>query len=340
MSHWSTILFFILVYSLFQMAAPVYGQQPPKDILQVEVGADMIYDTNVWQYSDADRILFELFPNAQFFQKTDSVDDFIWEPSVQLSLHPPWGSKTPKLLVGAMGDFYTQNTSLNSGTYWIGIEQEITPNIQLSVTYTWIPRVLLGMSREQRIPPTPLIEETYTSHDILIYILKEFRNLDMGLSAHYTFQDYTDALNEQDSDLYGFGSIAAFYPVPEVETLVGYQFELGIAAGRNDAGQNNDLSYMAHQFQIEPKFRVTKPLHIAVHYELNYKEFTTDLTSDRNHHGRKDLIHGWGIDLYYGFGEKIETKLSFQRVFGTTNQNDTFFSYDEDMTTVGIRIFM
>jgi hypothetical protein len=322
------------------MAAPVYGQQSPKDTLQVEVGADLIYDTNVWQYSDADRILFELFPNAAFFQKTDSIDDLIWEPSVQLSLHPPWGSKTPKLLVGALGDFYTQNNSLNSSTYWIGIEQEITAKIQLSATYTWIPRVLLGMSRERRVLPTTLIEETYASHDILVYVLREFQKLDMGLTAHYTFQDYTDALNEQDSDLYGFGLIGGFYPIPEVETLAGYEFELGIAAGRNDAGLNNDLSYTAHQFQIEPKFRVTKPLHIAVHYELNYKEFTTDLTGDGNHYGRKDLIHGWGIDLYYAFGEKIETKLGFERVLGTTNQNDAFFSYDEDITTVGIRIFL
>jgi hypothetical protein len=322
------------------MAAPVYGQEPPEDILQVEIGADMIYDTNVWQYSDTDQILFELFPNAQFFQKTDSIDDLIWEPSVQLSLHPPWGSKTPTLVAGAMGDFYTQNTSLNSGTYWIGIEQEIASRAQLSVTYTWIPRTLLGMSRERRTPVTPLIEETYASHDILIYVLKEFKKLDMGLTAHYTFQDYTNALNEQDSDLYGLGWIAGFYPIPEVETLVGYQFELGTAAGRNDASQNNDLSSMTHQVQIEPKFRVTKLLHLSVHYDLNYKEFTTDLTGDQNHHGRKDLIHGWGIHLYYAFGEKIETKLGFHRVLGTTNQNDTFFSYDEDITTFGIRILL
>lgn len=334
MSHRYASLVLLLWVDFSLFFSPAQAQESTNQSFRVQTGLDLIYDDNVWQYSDSDRERFKNTPNIPFFDRTESLDDFIWEPYLYLNLQPFSRAPSTRLLADLTGDFYTQNTALNFGTYRIGLEQGIGDKTHALITYTLTPRIFVGMSRERR--GGVVLGETVTTHVTRFRIERELQDLDLGLTAHYKFRNYNDAFNEQDTDIYGIGLESRIYSIYKLKTRVAYLFELGIAAGQNKPGFNNDLSYVSHQFQIDPKIQVSRLLAIRIHYELKYKEFTTDLTGDTNHYGRKDTTHTVGLKVYYEMSKNTEAKFGFERVMRRTNKNTDFFAYDENIATVGL----
>jgi hypothetical protein len=320
------------------------AQESTKQSFRVQAGLDLIYDDNVWQYSDSDRERFENNPDDPFFQKTNTLDDLIWEPYLFLNLQPFNRTPSTRLLADLTGDFYTQNTALNFGTYRIGLEQGIGDKTHALITYTLTPRIFVGMSRERR--GGVVLGETMTTHVTRFRIERELQDLDLGLTAHYKFRNYNDAFNEQDSDIYGIGLFTRIYSAHGLKTRLEYLFEQGLAAGRNTRDVcvtinnsticPNDLSYLSNQFVINPEIQINRTLSIAIKYELKYKQFTTNLTNDSNHYNRKDFTHTPGLNVYYEISKSTEAKLGFERVMRRVNNNSDFFSYDENIATVGL----
>lgn len=334
MSFRYTFLVLAFWVYLFHFPSPAPGQESIENRFHVQAGLGLIYDDNVWQYSDTDRKNFDNNPNNTFFQRTESLDDFIWEPFLYLSLKPFKKNLTTQLFADLTGDFHARNTSLNFGTYRMGLEQGLGEKTRALITYTLTPRVFVGISRERR--GGTLVGETVTNHTTRFLIQKEIQDLDLGLTAHYKFRDYNDAFNEQDNDIYGVGLESKIFSSYGLKTWTAYLFELGVASGRNKPGFNNDLSYVSHQFRVGPEVRVNQSLAIGVHYQLRYKEFTTNLTNDMNHYGRRDFTHTAGFNAYYEISKSTEAKLGFERVMRRTNKNAEFFAYDESIATVGI----
>lgn len=327
------ILFLSFVAFLSQIFASAYGQEIKKDKLKVLAGLDLIYDDNVWQYSKSDRELFKINGNTDpFFQKTEDLDDLIWEPYLYLSLQTQ--DRQTQIFAKLTGDFYTRNTSLNLGTYLIGLKRKIGDETSALISYTLRPREFLGISRERR--GGTLVGETLTTHTTLLWLQRKIQNLEIELTGHYKFRNYNDAFDEQDADIYGVGLGSRIYSKYRLKTRVTYLFEQGITAGQNEPGFNNDLSYISHQFRIGPEVQIIRPLKIGFHYQLKYNEFTTNLTGDLNHYGRKDTTHILGLNAYYDLNRNIEAKLGFVSVIKKTNQFPDFFSYTENSATVGL----
>jgi hypothetical protein len=333
----------LLVYFLYSPGS-AQGQESTKTPFRVLTGLDTIYDDNVWQYSDSDRKAFESTPNDPFFQKTESLNDFIWEPYLSLSLRPFRRSPLTRFSADLTGDFYTRNPSLNFGTYRIVLEQKIWNKTFILLSYTVTPNMFIGFSRERR--GAGVLGESVTTQTARFLIQREIKYLDMGLTAHYKFKNYNDPFNEQDSDIYGIGLISRVYSRRGFKIRIEYQFEQGLAAGRNSSdvctiinGTNicpNDLSYLSNQFIIGPEVRFSRSFLIRLVYNLKLKQFTTDLTNDSNHYGRRDTIQDMKLTAYYELSKTIEAKAGYERVMRRTNNNANFYAFDENIATVGI----
>jgi hypothetical protein len=156
---------------LIRLTATAHSQEALKNNLQIQTGLDLIYDDNVWQYSKRDQEDFKNNRNnpalLPFFEKTQDLDDFIWEPYLYLSFLPQGKFTQSRLFTEFSGDFYSRNTSLNFGTYRIGLEQKISDRTHASFTYTWMPRMFVGISRERR--GVNLVGETVATHVKLKY---------------------------------------------------------------------------------------------------------------------------------------------------------------------------
>jgi len=339
-----TFLVLLLLVYFVHFPCPVQSQESTQDKVKVQVGLDLIYDDNVWQYSDSDINSFKANPNDPFFEKTADLYDFIWEPYLYLNLRPLSRIPSTRVFLDLTGDFYTRSRSLNSGTYRIGLEQDVGDKTRALITYTLTPRIFDGISRERRGGTS--VGETVTTHTMRFLIQREIGDLDLGLTGHYKFRNYNDAFNEQDSDIYGIGLITRIYSPHGLKTKLEYQFEQGLAVGRNSREEcviinsinicPNDLSYLSNQFIIGPEIQLSPILSISLDYELKFKEFTTALTNDPNHYGRKDTRHTVGLNVYYEISEAIETKLGFERVMRRTSKSSEFYAYDENAVTVGI----
>ncbi len=306
--------------------------------MKAETGLSLIYDDNVWQFSDSDRSSFENSQNTSFFQNVESLGDFIWEPYLFLQFQPLEKTPSTRLFTDISGDFYTYNHSRNLGTYQIGLKQGIGRKVHALISYTLIPREFVGISREN--PGSGIsVGETITTHTTRFRIEREIQDIDLGLTVHHKFKDYNDAFEVQDSDIYGVGLESKIYSAYGLKTRIAYLFELGVASGRNNPNFKNDLSYRSHQLRISPEIRVNRQLAIGIRYEIKYKAFTTNLPGDTNHYGRDDTMHTVGANIYYELSKTLETKLGYERVMKRPNKNKDFFAFDENVATVGLSYF-
>jgi hypothetical protein len=303
--------------------------------LKAKTGLSLIYDDNVWQFSDRDRSSFENSQNSSFFQNVESLDDFIWEPYFFLQFQPLEKTPSTQLFADISGNFYVHNPSLNLGIYQIGLKQEIRHKVQAAISYTLIPREFVGISREN--PSSSIsVGETITTHTTRFRIERKIRDINLGLTVHHKFKDYNDTFEEQDNNIYGAGLESKIYSGYGLKTRIAYLFELGVASGRNNTNFNNDLSYRSHQLRISPEVRINRDLTIGVRYEIKYKAFTTNLSGDTNHYGRYDTTHTVGANIYYELGKTLETKLGYERVMKRPNKNKDFFAFDENVAIVGL----
>ena len=216
--------------------------------VKIDGSISLVYDDNVFAYSQKIQDFFRVAPTRLFFrnQNVKSLSDIITNPSFRLGFYP---QRYPSTDISAelYGSLYRQNSSLNDRGYFIKITQGLGQKTDISMTYNEL--------------FSEFNEETFQT--VGVDLRHDFRILEGNIVAEKT----------NDDKYYGV-SLAKFIENRYFGITLSYQFDQEIP---------NDIAFalMSHQLRIEPSFPVTDTLFLNLYVNIQKEQYTNDVREDR-----------------------------------------------------------
>jgi len=239
--------FFAVTVLVFLFYGKIFAQTPQSAPLAIKGSLSVVYDDNVFAYSDKIQGSFRLNPTRLYFreQNANSLGDMITKPSFQLNFSP---KRYPSTHISAelYGSFYKQNATLNDRGYFAEIAQGLSSKTELSISYNE--------------SFSEFSNETFRAAGVDLQ--HDFQIFDGNLFAEKT---------DDDKD-YGAG-LETFIENRYFGTTLSYQFDQNIP---------NDSLYelRSHQFTIEPIFSITEALYMSFYAHIQKEQYTNDVRED------------------------------------------------------------
>jgi hypothetical protein len=293
-------------------------------------GLALRYEDNVFALSDKNRDNFKA--NPQVFPGVESLDDFIWAPSVGIAYRTIARKYPSSLSLGVSGDFYTANSKKSFVTLRGGIWQELVAKTHASVGYTFIPHFFLG---ERLVSSTATEAETLQLHQFVLRLDKDFMSsLNGWVEGRYTVWELNNPFDALDTVI-ARGGLGATYKFNRYFMLgSGYLFDTASARGGDISGSPRDISFIAHSGFVSPTVKISLRAVLRIQYSFQYTRFTTDLSQDLDNFGRRIHSHSVSIGLNYKFTPHISANLSYDRVMKDSNRE--FSNYTQNRYFVGM----
>jgi hypothetical protein len=316
------------------------GLAPSVDAKPLDVtatlGVTTRYDDNVYQYSDRNLAAFN--PSTAKFLGLDATDDLILTPSldVRATLQGP---RPTRFFAGVDLYTYAQNTNKSYQAYTLGVTQRLARKTDLTLRYRFIPSFLVGRFAD---PPNQIV--TYADAE---FALNAWRlaldadvlpELNVELFGLLEDKDYNAAFDERDTTVRGGGVAATARIHPQVRVKLGVTSEVGDAAGEGDTATNSDTSYREQSVTLKPTFSPARGWTVALGYDQAWKRYTSDLSGDVTHFGRKDRTRTLGLDAKVALTRDMDLKGEFDHIKRTSNRSGAdleFADYTEKRVTVG-----
>ncbi len=308
----------------------VQAQTPKNAGWNLVGGLALRYEDNVFALSDKNREAFKA--NPQVFPGVESLDDFVWTPSVGISYRTLAPKYPSSLSLGVSGDIYTDNSKKSFVTLRGGFWQELVAKTHASVGYTFIPHFFLG---ERLVSSVATQAETLQFHQLVLTLDKNFMSsLNGWVEGSYTAWEFNDAFDALDTVI-ARGGIGATYKFNSYFMLgSGYLFDAASARGGDISGSPRDISFIAHSGFVSPTIKISGPAVLRLSYSFQQTHFTTGLSQDLDNFGRKVSSHSVSIGLNYKFTPHISANLSYDRVMKDSNRE--FSNYTQNRYFVGM----
>ena len=236
-----------MVFLAFLSCGVVYAETPQNSPFEIKGDISLVYDDNVFAYSNRLRDTFRANLRPIFFQNqnVNSLGDLITKPSFELHFRPQRYPSTD-ISAGLSGSFYRQNATLNDRSYFIKIVQALGPKTDISVTYD---ELFL-----ESIPDT--------FRTVGVDIERDFQIFEGNIFAEGTSEDRN----------YGVG-LTTSIPSRYSETTLSYEFDQYVPMDRT-------LAFRSHQFRVEPIFPVTETITLNLYADIQEDQFTNTVRKD------------------------------------------------------------
>jgi hypothetical protein len=296
----------------------------------VSGGLKLRYVDNAFAFSDERRDRFK--SNPDLFPVVESLDDFVWVPSVGLAYRARRGKFAPTVSLGLRGDFYVSNPKRSFETLGASFRHGLPAGVRISAGYTLIPRFFLG---ERLISNTSTDTQTMSFHQFSLALDRDFTaSLNGWVQGAYTIWDFNDSFSALDTDTLR-GGLGLTYKYKRYATLgMGYYVDRAFGESGIISGTARDTSFIRHTGFMSSTILPFSNAALRLNYAFRHTRFTADLSQDPDNFGHRAGNHSGSIALLYKATSKTTLNLIYDRVINRTNRN--FSNYTQNRYLFGM----
>ncbi|NOT84492.1 MAG: hypothetical protein HOP02_06845 [Methylococcaceae bacterium] len=285
----------------------------------------MYYTDDVALFSVTRRLSLKDDPTQPVVDRPNQGGDFIYEPSAALewSGNNALGELTASAEAG--GYIFVDQSAFSHGLYEFKLSQTFATDTKVSLDYNFVPDLFLGKNvlRQAGVEESEQ-DEKLNNHFWSLHLDQALtHHLTVRLLGRYGLRRYNAPFEHRDTQFWTIGPHLEWAISPDVELLLGYHYEHGVADHQKAINIDDDISYVNHYASAELKIRLLERLSgvFIVDYEKN--DFTSQYLNDEHHSAAENLFQG-EIELLYELDKATTVKLGWQhgsRKLTTENQN-------------------
>jgi len=282
--------------------------------LNLSLGLGAIYDTNLLQYSNDQRTLFESGTRPDRFS-IQALDDVTWNPFIALGWDADAGHGRHHVLrLKGEGDFHGSNPTADFRSISAGWREAWRGERRLSVGYYGLPHYYLRqLVADDYVPPVPGASlERRAQFDLQIVSASWGQRIarGTGIELAYQFENrhYVPDFRERDSKTHQGELTLGFTGLPDRGSIdVSGGWRASKAKGVDDddiAGAPSDDADLTYHGPIAAlrgraelgrirRWRVTGD----AGYEYGGRSYESSLPTDRYHFGRDDALNAVEVGL-------------------------------------------
>lgn len=306
----------------------------------VLLAADLEYESNPWLLSGAERAAFRRNPDSLRFVGIESLSDYTLGLFASAAYRPGTEAFGWQYRVAGAARRYARNDRLDAETVYLEARNDFArgKNVKLFVEYT--PEEFVGESGGV------LRTQEFVSHLTVggNYVFPLGPRDRLLLSPRYGRDNYTEAFDDQDSDLFTLRSVwrriwnGRWTTRAELWWRRRDSDRLEVSVpGRDEAVNINEISSHSYRADALIFYRFDRRTRLSGVFRYVYKRYTTDSRDDLRHFGRRDetylvkagatrsLTANWSADVFVSYYEK------------DTNLDPEESAYDGYSISAGIR---
>ncbi len=161
--------------------------------------------------------------------------------------------------------------------------------------------------------PVDLASERVTTHFGTMELEREiFHNLSLRALGRYGNRSYNKNFAHRDTDFWTVGSHLEWLIRPNLEFLIGYHYERGLADGRKNLQFEDDVSYINHYVSAEVKAHLSEKTILTLGFDFEQSLYTTNQIEDERRNGNEKIYQG-DIELRHKVYKNMDLTAGYQR---------------------------
>ncbi len=271
----------------------------------------LFYTDDVAVFSATRRLTLDGDPTQPALDNrlTGQGADGVFEPMLNVahSFVSAYGTSTFDLQ--GQGFVFLDQNRFNQGTLRLQATQDFSPKTTLLFRYYLNPDMYLGENevrlpglhnREGHIAEEPeLASERVTSQIGTLRVQQVLtEGVALRLMSRFGSRRYTEQFAERNLNLWTLGPHLEWRIIEPVKLVLGYHFERGTAAGRNQPFLADDVSYVNHYASTELEFELLENLMLitGLHFECNI--WTSGIPQDERYGAYETIWQGEALLIY------------------------------------------
>ncbi|MHB8837227.1 MAG: hypothetical protein ACYC9Y_16175 [Candidatus Methylomirabilia bacterium] len=293
--------------ALLTAPAPVRGAGGSFD---VRLGAEVRYDYNVFEYSDADRNLFD--PARERFRGLGSVDDWVVAPRARVEYR--WrGTYDTRLALAGAWAFYESNGVKDYQSFSLRLARKLPWDAELTLRYSLVPRFFFKRLADPPGQTGTYADATFRIDTFRAALGKRITDrIELAGWGQLERSNYNAAFDERDITKLGGGADITVKAAGWLRLRAGASLEEGVARGENDPATGSDISYWLWAAHVSSQVRISDRVSFGVGYAREQKHFTTGLINDRSHYRRRDATDTLEADVRMRLGGSVALTLGIE----------------------------
>ncbi len=271
------------------------------------------YTDDVALFSVTRRLSLKDDPTQPIVDRPSQGSGFVYEPSAELEWSGDNSLGEMNLSLDAGSYVFVDRSEYTHGLYELQFSQAFATGTKVSLFYNFVPDLFLGQNDfRQADGEESEHDETLTNHYWSIHLDQPLTsNLTVRLLGRYGLRNYNAPFQHRDTEFWTLGPHLEWAINSDVELLVGYHYEQGVAEHQRAAHFPDDVSYINHYASAELKIRLLERLSGVFIFDYETNGFTSDRANDE-HRGASENVYQGEIELLYELDESATVKLGWQ----------------------------
>jgi len=304
---------YCLLINLMRCAAGVFLQSSLVSAQwSGEIQNNLFYTDDVGLFSATRRLSLQNDPTQPVVDRTGQGSDMVYEPSIDLrrTFGSRWGRT--ELAGQAQGFIFAENSAFNHGSYRLRLTQDIAPESVVRLYYFYGPNLFVGKNDERRSGNELLADERVTTHFWSAHLERRVAsNVTVRLFGRYGLRHYNQVFSERDTRFWTVGPHIEWSFTPQVQLLVGYHYERGLAEGRRQPQAHDDISYVNHYASAELVVQAMERVSVIFGLDFERNNFTSGLENDV-HRGAYENVYQGDLEFEYRLTNAMTLKFGCQ----------------------------
>ncbi|NOS75717.1 MAG: hypothetical protein HOP36_14540 [Methyloglobulus sp.] len=279
----------------------------------VNTNNDAYYTDDVALFSVTRRLSLKDDPTQPVVDRPAQGGDFVYEPSAELE----WSGKNAlgktHLSLDAGGYVFANRSEFTHGLYEFQFAQTFATGTKVGLFYNFVPDLFLGKNLfVQANGAETEHDEKLTNHFWSIHLDQPLsKNLTVRLLGRYGLRNYNAPFQHRDTEFWTLGPHLEWAINPDIELLLGYHYEQGVADHQKTTSFADNVSYVNHYASAELKVHLLERLSGVFIFDFEKNDFTSANPNDEHFGGSENVYQG-EIELLYELDETATIKLGWQ----------------------------
>ena len=271
------------------------------------------YTDDVALFSVTRRLSLTDDPTQPTVDRPRQGSDFVYEPSAEWG----WSGQNPlgtmAASINAGGYVFMDKSAFTHGLFEAQWSQTLPSQTQLSLNYNVVPELYLGQNTFKTVTGSSAdYAERLTSHYGSVHLDQALTDtLTVRLLGRYGQRLYHAPFQHRNTEFWTLGPHLEWEINPNIELLVGYHYERGVADHQQAPHFPDNISYINHYGSAELKIQWLEGFTslLIVDYEKN--SFTSNNAEDE-HYGATEQLYQGEIELLYELTAATTVKMGWQ----------------------------
>jgi hypothetical protein len=271
------------------------------------------YTDDVALFSVTRRLSLKDDPTQPVVDRPNQGGDFVYEPSAELEWSGNNSLGEIKLSLDAGGYVFANKSAYSHGLYELKLIQKFETGSQFSLDYNFVPDLFLGKNvfRHENMAESEH-DEKLSNHFWSLHLDQPLsESLTLRLLSRYGLRHYNAPFQHRDTQFWTIGPHIEWLINPDIELLLGYHYERGVADHQKAINVNDDISYVNHYASAELKIRLLDRLSSVFIIDYEKNNFTSQYVHDE-HHGASENVFQGEIELLYELDKATTVKAGWQ----------------------------